>query len=54
MRECHVRFCERLGVRLPGATLPLETQKLASLPAVCGFVEVYPMYTQFGEFILFA
>jgi RNA-directed DNA polymerase len=21
-RECHVRFCERLGVRLPGATLP--------------------------------
>jgi hypothetical protein len=21
-RECHVRFCERLGVKLPGATLP--------------------------------
>ena len=26
-RECHVRFCERLGVRLPGATLPTETQR---------------------------
>ncbi len=26
-RECHVRFCERLGVRLPGATLPLGTSK---------------------------
>jgi len=25
MRECHVRFCERLGVRLPGATLPERT-----------------------------
>jgi hypothetical protein len=24
-RECHVRFCERLGVRLPGATLPTGT-----------------------------
>ena len=24
-RECHVRFCERLGVRLPGATLPPGT-----------------------------
>ena len=21
-RECHVQFCERLGVKLPGATLP--------------------------------
>ena len=21
-RECHVRFCERLGVKLPRATLP--------------------------------
>jgi hypothetical protein len=26
-RECHVRFCERLGVRLPGATLPLMTKE---------------------------
>ena len=26
-RECHVRFCERLGVKLPGATLPLMTKK---------------------------
>ena len=24
-RECHVRFCERLGVKLPGATLPPPT-----------------------------
>jgi hypothetical protein len=24
-RECHVRFCERLGVKLPGATLPPAT-----------------------------
>src|SRR5580658_6951651 len=23
-RECHVRFCERLGVKLPGATHPLK------------------------------
>jgi hypothetical protein len=27
-RECHVRFCERLGVRLPGATLPTGTRKV--------------------------
>ena len=27
-RECHVRFCERLGVRLPGATLPSRTDKI--------------------------
>ena len=25
-RECHVRFCERLGVKLPGATLPTGTK----------------------------
>ena len=31
-RECHVRFCERLGVRLPGATLPTGTRKGASFP----------------------
>jgi hypothetical protein len=24
-RECPVRFCERLGVKLPGATLPGES-----------------------------
>lgn len=24
-RECRVRFCERLGVKLPGATLPAMT-----------------------------
>ena len=24
-RECHVQFCERLGVKLPGATLPTGT-----------------------------
>jgi hypothetical protein len=24
-RECHVRFCERLGVKLSGATLPTGT-----------------------------
>ena len=28
-RECHVRFCERLGVRLPGATLPTGTPEFA-------------------------
>jgi hypothetical protein len=27
-RECHVRFCERLGVKLPGATLPGVTRSL--------------------------
>ncbi len=27
-RECHVRFCERLGVELYGATLPSGTCKL--------------------------
>src|ERR1700722_1957223 len=27
-RECHVRFCERLGVRLPGATLPTRTGRV--------------------------
>src|SRR5580658_234603 len=29
-RECHVRFCERLGVKLPGATHPPGTMD-------CGF-----------------
>ena len=29
-RECHVRFCERLGVRLPGATLPPRTPKIGA------------------------
>jgi hypothetical protein len=29
-REVHVRFCERLGVRLPGPTLP---PSLIELPA---------------------
>jgi hypothetical protein len=28
-RECHVQFCERLGVKLPGATLPTG---LAAMP----------------------
>ena len=28
-RECHVRFCERLGVKFPGATLPTRAQKHA-------------------------
>jgi len=28
-RESHVRFCERLGVKLPGATLPTPTQECA-------------------------
>ena len=28
-RECHVRFCERLGVKLPGATLPTGIQNSA-------------------------
>jgi len=30
-RECPVRFCERLGVKLPGATLP-PTKTLAKCP----------------------
>ena len=30
-RECHVRFCERLGVRLPGATLPPMTKEEGSI-----------------------
>ena len=33
-RECHVRFCERLGVGLPGATLPPGTRAL-HICAVC-------------------
>ncbi len=28
-RECHVRFCERLGVKLPGATLLLPDRENA-------------------------
>ena len=27
-RECHVRFCERLGVKLSGATLPTGVHHL--------------------------
>jgi hypothetical protein len=33
-RECHVRFCERLGVKLPGATLPTETIRLSGALAI--------------------
>ena len=29
-RECHVRFCERLGVRLPGATSRSERRRALS------------------------
>jgi hypothetical protein len=30
-RECPVRFCERLGVKLPGATLPTGIRKFGVL-----------------------
>ena len=32
-RECHVQFCERLGVKLPGATLPSATLAF-NVPAI--------------------
>jgi hypothetical protein len=37
-RECHVRFCERLGVRLPGATLPGTITDLPRGPMVDYFL----------------
>jgi len=40
-REAHVQFCERLGVRFPGATLPPGTADRAS-----PFREYYRLYGQ--------
>jgi hypothetical protein len=58
-RECHVRFCERLGVKHPGATLPPATPDFTlpmrstrysaiwredrTLRATSAFYRVYPV-----------
>jgi hypothetical protein len=46
-REAHVQFCERLGVRLPGATHPFQVllahQLEESLPVAVQMLQVQQM-----------
>jgi hypothetical protein len=41
-RECHVRFCERLGVKIPGATLPPGKSSSAAYEGLSGLASSQP------------